>query len=543
MTGLTATGRLVRLALRRDRAILPAWLGSLGALTAGLVASVSGLYDSEVERVAAASFAAASPIARVFDGPASGTEIGAMTMVEAYGVLAILIALMSSQTVVRHTRQDEETGRAELLGSAVVGRHARLTAALVVAFGANLALAVIVALVLLGNGLAVTGSLTAAAAAAGVGWVFAGVAAVTAQVSATARGANSTAGAVIGIAFVLRAVGDGLGHVADSQVEAISAWPSWLSPIGWGQQVRAFHQDNLGPLLLLLVLTAVLVAVAFQLTRHRDVGAGMVELRPGPARASARLGTPLGLAWRLQRGILLAWTVGLVVLGATFGAVGESAEEILTISDQIEQALLAMAPEGGLVDLFFAFVTGFLGIAATGYTVQALLRMRAEEATGRLEPVLATAVGRARWLASHVAIAVGGTTALLAVTGLAGGVVYGAMTGRWAAGIGGLVGGALVQAPAALALGGFVLAVFGLLPRYAVALAWSALAVSLVMGQLGELLGLPQQVLNLSPFTHLPSVPAASATVPPLAALLAIAVLCGAVGVAAFRRRDLAIAA
>lgn len=543
MTGLTATGRLVRLALRRDRVVLPAWLSGLGALTAGLVASVSGLYDSEAERVAAASFGAASPIARVFDGPASGTEIGAMTMVEAYGLMAILIGLMSAQTVVRHTRQDEETGRAELLGSAVVGRHARLTAALVVAFGANLGLGVVVVLVLLGNGLAVTGSLAAAAALAGVGWVFAGVAAVTAQVSATARGANATAGAAIGIAFLLRAVGDGLGHVADSQVEAISAWPSWWSPIGWGQQVRAFHQDNLGPLLLLVLLTALLVVVAFQLTRHRDVGAGMVEVRPGPAAASARLGTPFGLAWRLQRGILLAWTVGLVVLGTTFGAVGESAEEILSVSDQIEQAVLAMAPEGGLVDLYFTFVVGFLGIAVAGYTVQALLRMRAEEATGRLEPVLATALGRTRWLASHVVIAVGGTAAVLAATGLAGGLVYGAMTGRWATGLGGLLGGALVQTPAALALGGFVVAAFGLVPRWAVGLAWTALAASLVVGQLGQLLGLPQPVLNLSPFSHAPPVPAGSVTVLPLAASFTVAIALGAVGVTTFRRRDLGTAA
>lgn len=202
-----------------------------------------------------------------------------------------------------------------------------------------------------------------------------------------------------------------------------------------------------------------------------------------------------------------------------------------------------MAPEGGLVDLYFAVVAGFPGIAAAGYTVQALLRMRAEEATGRLEPVLATALGRTRWLASHVVIAVGGTTAVLAATGLAGGLVYGASTGRWATGLGGLLAGALVQTPAALALGGFVVAAFGLVPRWAVGLAWAALAVSLVMGQLGQLLGLPQPVLNLSPFSHVPQVPAGSVTVLPLAVLLGVAVALGAVGVTTFRRRDLAIAA
>lgn len=543
MTVFAGTGRLVRLAVRRDRIVLSAWLLSLGALLAGIVASIQGLYADEAERVAAATFNAASPIARVFDGPASGTDVGAMTMVEAYGFTAILIAIMSAQTVVRHTRQDEETGRAELIGSAVVGQHARLTAALTVTLGANLLFGAIAAAILVGNGLATTGAVVAGAAFAGVGSVFAGVGAVTAQVFSTARGANSSAGAVVGVAFLLRAVGDAIGYVGEDQVVSISAWPTWLSPIGWGQQVRAFHQDNLEPFLLFAGLTVILVAVAFQLTRHRDVGAGMVDVRPGPPAASAGLRRPAGLAWRLQRGTLVAWGVGLIVLGATFGAVGESAEEILGLSEQVEQALLAMAPAGGIVDLFFTFVLRFLGVAAAGYTVQALLRMRAEEATGRLEPVLATSLGRPAWLASHLTIAAVGTVVLLVATGLAGGAVYGAMTGDWATGTGGLVRGALVQIPAVLALGGFVVAAFGLLPRWSVALAWSALAVSFVMGQLGDLLGLPQVVLNLSPFTHVPPVPAEPVTALPLAILGGVGLLLGAIGFVAFGRRDLAIAA
>ena len=97
--------------------------------------------------------------------------------------------------------------------------------------------------------------------------------------------------------------------------------------------------------------------------------------------------------------------------------------------------------------------------------------------------------------------------------------------------------------PAALALGGFVVALFGLLPRWSGPLAWAALAVALVMGQLGSLLDLPQWALNLSPFTHVPRVPAEAFSVTPVILLLLAAVALGAVGFAAFRRRDLAIGA
>ena len=543
MTALVGTGRLLRLALRRDRILLPAWAVSIAALTAGVVASIVGLYATEQERVAAVSFTAANPVARVFDGPASGTDPGAIAMGEGYILYAILVALMSIQAVVRHTRLEEETGRAELVGSAVVGRHAPLSASLLLVVLANLAVAALVTLVLLVNGLAVSGSVLAGLSLAGVGVVFAGVAAVASQVLSTSRGANGAGAAVVGVAFVLRAVGDVAGHIAEGGLEVVSAWPSWLSPIGWAQQTRPFYQDNFGLLALFAATALVLVAIAFRLTEHRDVGAGMVPPRPGPPRAAPSLGSPLGLAWRQQRGMLLAWAVAMAVVGTAFGAVGAEADEIVGISEDLQRALQAMAPDGGIVDLYFAFAIGFLGIAATGFTVQALLRARAEEAAGHLEAVLATATSRSGWLASHVVVAVAGTAALFVVLGVTGALAFGTITGDWAVGVEGMLGGAVVQLPAALALGALVLAAVALLPRWAAAIGWAALAVGLVMGQLGALLELPQPVLNLSPFTHVPAVPAEPLSLLPLTLLLAAAAALGAVGFVAFARRDLATTA
>jgi ABC-2 type transport system permease protein len=146
-------------------------------------------------------------------------------------------------------------------------------------------------------------------------------------------------------------------------------------------------------------------------------------------------------------------------------------------------------------------------------------------------------------LLSHVAVAALGTVLLLALTGAGGAVAFGAVTGRWALGVEGMIGGSLAQAPAALLLGALVLAAVALTPRWAPAVGWSLLAAGLVMGQLGALLDLPQPVLNLSPFTHVPAVPAEAVDWRPLAALLAVALAVGAGAVAAFRRRDLATGA
>lgn len=544
MSTLTGTRRLVRLALRQDRILLPIWILSIAGLAWAVVASYQDSVPTAAERQATALFSAGNPLARVFDGPASGTEIGALALVEGWKVLAVLTALMAAQTVVRHTRRDEETGRAELLGSAVVGRHARLAAALLVATGASVLVGAASAVAIAAPaGLGWSGAVAAGMAAAGMGVVFAGIAAVGAQVFSTARGANGLATAALGVAFVLRAVGDVTGEVTDGGFVVRSAWPSWLSPYGWGQQVRPYLEDNWQVGWLFVGLAALLMAVAFALASVRDVGTGMVPPRAGPARAGASLRSALGLAWRIQRGVLGAWLVGIVVFGAALGSIGDSVESYLADNETVREMLATLAPGADLTATYAVLVMAIVGIAAGGYVVQALLRMRAEEVSGRVEPLLATAVGRHRWLASHVTIAVGGLVVMLGLAGSLGGLTFAIASGGWDDGATGLVTAAVVQIPAALALGGFAIAAFGLTPRWAGSLTWFALAVALVMGQLGTLFDLPQWLLNLSPFTHVPRVPADAFVVAPVLWLLVAAVGLGALGVAAFRHRDLAIGA
>lgn len=541
MTALTGTGRLIRLALRRDRVLLPTWIVVIAGLTAAIGASVVGLYSTVEERVAAASFSAANVVTRIFDGPAAGTELGSLVLMEGYWLLAVVTGLMGAQAVVRHTRLDEETGRAELIGAAIVGRRARLAAALAVASGATLLAGLAATLVLLALELPFVGALLAGLTLAGNGAVFAAVAAVAAQVAASARAANSSAAAVIGVAFLLRAVGDALGEVGDDGVSVVSAWPSWLSPIGWGQQARAFEEPRWFVLLLLGAAAVILIAVAMSLVERRDLGAGLVPPRPGPQRAAPWLGSTLGLAWRLQRGPLLGWATALCVVGVAFGIVGEEADELFGLSEDLTAAIEGMAADAGLLDLYFAFTTGLLAIAGSGYVVQAMLRVRTEELQGRVESVLATAVPRRRWLLVHLLVAGAGLVTVLGMLGGGGAVGYGVVTGDWRAGVDGMLGGAMVHLPAGLVLASILVLAVAVHPRTAAAVGWTAFGVSFVFGQLGALFDLPQAVLNLSPFTHVPTVPAEPVTWAPLVVLTAIAAALTAVAVVVHDRRDLVL--
>ncbi|WP_084962873.1 ABC transporter permease [Thermoactinospora rubra] len=527
---MTGTFELVRLALRRDRLMLPVWIVVITGAVAGTASAIAELYPAMEQRVALGVTIGSTPALQGITGPVfDATSVGGLTAWRATNLAAVLAGLMSILLVTRHTRAEEETGRAELIGSCPVGRHAIPAAAVILAAGANLLLALLLTLALSGQGLPMAGALAFGLAVGGVGWLFAGVAVVAAQLAEHARSANGAAVSVLGLAFLLRASGDAAG------IEALS----WASPLGWAPRVRAFAGERWWVAGLLVLTGLVLVGLAALPARRRDVGSGLLPARRGPADAAPRLASPQALAWRLQRGGLLGWAAGFAVVGAMLGALATSVGDVVDDNPQLAAILERMGGAGALVDTFLAAEIGILGLVAGGFAVQSALRLQAEEVALRAEPVLAGAVSRREWALSHLVMALGGTAAVLTAGGLAAGSAHGARTGEMAEQVIRLLGAAWVQVPAAWVLAGIAMLLFGLLPRYT-ALAWAALAAFALLGQLGELLQLDDWIRSLSPFAHLPQVPAQDVSAAPLLWLTAVTVALALVGIAAFQRRDLA---
>ncbi|MCM0676885.1 anibiotic ABC transporter, partial [Micromonospora phytophila] len=372
----------------------------------------------------------------------------------------------------------------------------------------------------------------------GVGVAFTGVAAVTAQVSVTSRGANALAAATVGLAFALRAAGDVLGERAADGVRVVSAWPSWLSPLGWGNQVRAFGGERWWVLALPVALLVVGVTLAFALAERRDLGAGLLAARRGPARAPSALLSPAGLVWRLQRGALVGWAVGVAVLGLSMGVAADEVQDMIGENPAAAEAIAQLGGGANLIDAYLAAMLGLFALTIGAYVVQALLRTRADETDGLLEAVLATAVSRTRWLSTQVLGAVLGALALVLLGGLATGLGYGLLAGDPIGRAVELGGAALLRVPALLVVAGVVTALVGLAPRWSVVLSWAALIGFLLLGQLGAVLDLPQAVVNLSPYAHVPSVPAVDPAVLPLVVLTGVGVALVGAGLVGFRRRD-----
>jgi ABC-2 type transport system permease protein len=509
----------------------------LALLLAGMLAGIGG--QSRQALAEEAELFASTPALRIF-GVASGASEGATTMIRGYLLLAVLAALISALTVVRHTRQNEETGRAELVGAAVVGRYAGLAAALIVTVGANVALAGALGLAGIVTGQPAAGSFTVGMAVGALGVVFAGVAAVTVQLSSTTRGASGLAAAALGLAFVLSGVGNMLGLIDPTGVRLVSAWPAWLSPMGWGQQMRPFGGDNWWPLGLFALAFVVLVGAASLLATRRDVGSSIFTERRGHAEAAPGLGSPFGLVWRLQRGALLGWGAGLLGFGLVFGAI---IDEMKDIRGAGAEWYARMGGSEQIIDSYRASIIQMAGMAVAIYAVQILLRMRTEEADGRLEPVLAAAVTRPRWLLANLLNAGLGAVALLLVFAASMGLAAGAVLGEIPAQLRALLGAGLVQLPAILLIASAVIVVTALLPRAAGVLSWALLLLSILLGPLfgAATLQLPAWAQDISAFTHTPKLPAADLTVLPVLSLIALSAALVAAGLGVFRYRNLAL--
>ena len=518
---------LLRLYLRRDRIVLPLWVLLLSVPLASVyVGSITAIYPTVADRAAFAATIMASPAQRAVYGVVYNDSLGAVGIWKA-SMFHLLIGVAVILTVIRHTRAEEENGRAELMDSTVVGRYASLTAALLLAAGASMLTGLIGFAGLLTLDIPSSGSLAFCSALAASGLVFTAVAGVAAQLSSSARTARGMAFAVLGAAFALRAIGD-----------AGVSWMSWLSPLGWSLQVRPFAGDHWWVLGLHLCITVVLTAVAYQLLARRDVGAGLLAQRPGPPTAAPGLRGAFGLAWRLDRAAVFWWIFGLALYALLIGSVTHGIGDEIGNSTVARDMIIRMGGTSAMEQAMIVVAFNMLGMVAAAFGISLALRLHQEESAGRAEPVLAAAVSRNRWLASHLVIALAGTAAAMLIAGWITGLTYGIAANDVNAKMLHTLGTAAVQLPAVWLPVSITVALFGLLPRFT-PVAWGALVAFIAVFMLGSMSGFPQWIQDLQPFSHVPHVGDGGFTAAPLLGLLALDIVLIALGAIGFRRRDL----
>ncbi|MFI5681853.1 ABC transporter permease [Streptomyces cellulosae] len=517
---LAGTRALLRFALRQDRVLIPVWVAVNALMVLSMPNTLKGLYATPAERADLVAQMATNSSLRAMVGPVFGDSLGALTAWRVGVYAGALAAVTGLLVVVRHTRDEEESGRQELVASGMVGRRASLTAALLAAAVANAALALLVVAGLAGRGAG--GALAFGLGIAGVGMVFATMAAIVAQLTESARLARGLTAGVLGAAFVLRAAGD-------SATDDGSSVLTWLSPLGWLENLRPYAGERWWVLLLFTAAATAQAGVAYALAGRRDVGMSFLPTRPGPA--SGRLGSAATLAWRLQRGSVLGWSIGFFLAGVVYGGMTEGAADLVGDNDNARRIIERMGGQAGLTDAFLSAMVGMLGLVAALYVVASVLRLHGEETSGRAEPVLANAVGRLRWAAGHLVIAFGGSVLIMLLAGLGFALGYGREAGP-------ILGACLVQVAGVWVIGALAVLLHGIAPRTAMT-AWGVAGAVLLIGWVGPALDAPRAVLDLSPFGHLPKLPGGEMRWEPVLVLLLVAVALVGAGTAGLRRRDM----
>ena len=315
------TWPMLRFALRRDRVLLPAWVLGFSAMVSFSVAATKDLYPTLVSRAEAAdTINATAALVALYGKVYDPTSLGALSLIKMTAFGAALVALVFIFLVIRHSRSEEETGRLELLASGVVGRGAPLAAALLVALIGSVALGVLTSLGLAAVGLPWVGSVAFGLSWALSGIVFGAVAGVTAQVTTSPRPAIGLGTAAVAIAYALRAVGD------------LADWRPGLAVVAVADRLEPADPA---------VRRRPLVGLGDPAAGHRAPGArspsccgpgatsAPASSPTGSARRPAGCGTAEGLAWRLQRGMLVAWIAGAAVMGFVLGSVAHNVTGLL----------------------------------------------------------------------------------------------------------------------------------------------------------------------------------------------------------------------
>jgi ABC-2 type transport system permease protein len=525
---LTGTPPLLKVSLRQDLRNIAPWVGLISVLSASSILAYTWIFTDPAQRQALATTLGANPALSLIFGPARDLTTADGFNAWRAGMLGALFAgLMAILIVVRNSRANEDSGQAELIASGVIARQSRLAVAVLMAAIASLALGVVCFLITIACGGGITSTLILSATFTASGLMFAGVAAIAAQLGPDSRTASSIAIGTLGVLYVVRGYIDTRGG---------STWATWLTPFGWLEETRPATGNDAWPLLLCVLLTMALVAGAFVLQGHRDFGQGMFAQRPGPAGAGIA-GNVWGLGFKLNRGSLITWLIAFAGLGLIFGNLATSIGGILAKNPAMAEILASGAANAS--DLTFAFIVTILQIVAIIVAVmgvQIVLHVYSEEIEYRVEPLLAGSLRRSTYLASNTLIALLGTALALLIAGVATGLVAGAKDKSISTSD--VIFQSLVTVPAVWALVGIALAAVGAAPRLRL-VAWLGIVATFGLTILGPTFKLPAWALDISPLRHVPNVTAASPDWAGLAWLIAFAALFLTIGFVGYRRRDI----
>lgn len=518
------TGRLIRLALRQNRILRIIWLILPALIAVGTIASYSSMFSTQQQLLDFINESVSNPVVIGMHGHVLAATLAGLTAWKIKVLILLIVGIINIIVVIKLTRSEEESGRFELLGSTVVGRQSHLASALIAAFGTDLIMGLLITLGLSAS-LPLPGSIAMGLMLALSGCLFATMAGIAAQLADGARAASSIAISAFAAMFIF-------SFLNNTNLESGSML--LFTPFSWFFAIRPFAGDHFWYFILILCYMLAFTVVAFILSSKRDVGAGIFHSRPGRGQASPGFKSVFALSWRIQRGMLISWAVGLGIFGLGIGSANQTVikmfNENSAMADWVQEY-------GGPNEAFLALVLFVIAIFASAYVLIAVLRLRSEEIHMRAEPLLSASVDRVKWAVSHIIIAILGSIIIMGVIGITSGLSSGYIAGDVAGELSKTMSASLTKLPSIWVMAGIAVLLFGLLPKIATGLSWAVFGTFLMIQLIWELGQVSQTIYNFSPFAYV--YPNHSITAIPIIILTMIAGALTASGLVGFRHREI----
>ncbi len=492
------TGLLTRFILHRDRIRLTVWILAIAVATIAIAAVLPDLYATGVERQLMAE-TMKNPAVTVMLGPGYGLDDyhdGAMFAHFMLLFTTIPAAIMGILLTVRHTREDEEAGRIEMIRSLPVGPLAPLMATMIVMLLTNIVLSLVMGFGLSALGFTsmnLGGSLLYGAVVGVTGICFAALTGLFAQLTSNARSTIGFSFGVLILAFIVRGIGD----VASEPL-------SLLSPLGLVLRTEVYVNNYWWPVLVTLLVAGIIFGVALYLNSIRDLGQGFIPTRPGKSKAAKSLLSPLGLALRLQRTGIITWIIVMFILGVSYGSILGDLEGFLDSSELIQQ--MVPAAEGfNITERFVTMLMTVLSIIGVIPVLMFILKLLGEEKQHRMEHLYARSVSRGEVLGSYtlIALVAAPIIQLMSVLGLWSAALL-VMENVFS--LNTLLKAAMVHVPAIWFIVGVAVLLIGWFPKLTW-LTWLYLGYSFFVVYLGELLQTPAWMDRITPFGYIPQIP------------------------------------
>lgn len=486
--------------LRRDWKKLFLWISLLSFFAGGFVSSIQEIYGRSAASLQGMFETLKNPAMVALCGPTKATSKGfsipAMYAQEMLLFTSIFFAVMSIFHVICRTRQEEEDGIKELVNAFPVGSLSCTTALLFEIVFIYVVIAGMTTMILqfqhvpymnFSSNLLFSVSLSLQ----GILWGV--VALLGAQLFSYATSARSFSLITLGVLYLIR-----MG--TDLKAEIFS----WFNPLSWSYLVNVYVKDNYCPLLFVVLLSLFLVGVALFLEQVRDLGGSFFSEKEGRCDARKSFLSLHGLFFRLQKPLIFSWSIGLFILGGTYGSIFEDIGNFFKKSAIIKQMFLRNS-RYSLQEQFMSTLCLIFAILSTIFALSSLMKLVSEEKRDRWSQVIAMPQNRAKFYFLHVVFAgfLGIIGQILSILGL---YVAQYFVMRAPISFLGVLKAGIIWIPAITFLIGILTCFIGFFPRFSFVI-WGYVIFSFFVGYFDSLMKFPKILRRLDIFLYIPQLP------------------------------------